>query len=136
MTGRRFKSPDLQRSYDRYIGREPRRIAAYEAELADAEVGMMVRELRRQEGLTQSQLAARIGTTATAISRIESADYAGHSLAMLRRVAGAVGKKVVVRFVPESGRRGRTTRGADRQRRTGSTSRVARAKAGHARRTA
>ena len=102
MTGRRFKSPDLQRSYDRSVGRDPGRIRAYEEALADAEVGMMVHELRIFEGLTQAQLAERIGTTASAISRVESADYRGHSLAMLRRIAGAVGRKVAILFLPES----------------------------------
>jgi hypothetical protein len=34
------------------------------------------------------------------ICRLEDADYDGHSLAMLRRVAAAVGKRVEVRFVP------------------------------------
>jgi ribosome-binding protein aMBF1 (putative translation factor) len=105
MTRRRFRSPDLQRSYDRHVGRNPKRVAAYEKAAADAEVGLMVRELRLQEGLTQAQLAGRIGTTATAISRLESADYTGHSLAILRRVAGAVGKSVAIRFVPERDRK-------------------------------
>jgi transcriptional regulator with XRE-family HTH domain len=98
---RRFKSPDLQRTYDRSVGRDPGRIGEYEEALADAEVGMMVHELRILEGLTQAQLARRIGTTASAISRVESADYRGHSLAMLRRIAGAVGRKVTILFLPE-----------------------------------
>lgn len=100
MVRRRFKSPDLQRTYDRSIGRDPERIGAYEEALADAEVGMMVHDLRISEGLTQAQLARRIGTTASAISRVESADYRGHSLAMLRRIAASVGMQVVVRFAP------------------------------------
>jgi transcriptional regulator with XRE-family HTH domain len=104
MASRRFKSPDLQRTYDRSVGVDPGRIRAYEEALADAEVGMMVHELRTLEGLTQAQLAERIGTTASAISRVESADYRGHSLAMLRRIAGAVGKKVAILFLPENGK--------------------------------
>ena len=104
MPRRRFKSPDLQRTYDKSVGREPKRIGAYEEALADAEVGMMVHELRVFEGLTQAELARRIGTTASAISRIESADYRGHSLAMLRRIAGALGKKVAILFLPEDGK--------------------------------
>jgi transcriptional regulator with XRE-family HTH domain len=101
MPRRRIKSPDLQRTYDKSVGRDPKRIATYEEALADAEVGMMVHELRVFEGLTQAELARRIGTTASAISRIESADYRGHSLAMLRRIAGALGKKVAILFLPE-----------------------------------
>jgi hypothetical protein len=41
-----------------------------------------------------------VGTSSSVISRLEDAEYRGHSLAMLRRIADAVGMKVVVRFVP------------------------------------
>ena len=67
---------------------------------ADADVSMMVYALRTAAGLTQTGLARRVGTTASAISRLEDAEYTGHSLAMLRRIAEAVGMKVVVRFAP------------------------------------
>jgi transcriptional regulator with XRE-family HTH domain len=67
---------------------------------ADADVSMMVYALRTAAGLTQTGLARHVGTTASAISRLENAEYTGHSLAMLRRIAEAVGMKVVVRFAP------------------------------------
>ena len=51
----------------------------------------LVHDLRTQAGLTQKELAARIGTTPSVISRLEDADYGGHSLSMLRRIAAAVG---------------------------------------------
>ncbi len=35
------------------------------------------------------------------ISRLEDADYDGHSVSLLRRVAEAVGKRVEIRFVPK-----------------------------------
>ena len=112
MQCRRFASPDLQRTYDRLVGADPTRIRAYEEALADAEVGQMVHDLRVAEGLTQGELARRIGTTASAISRVESADYRGHSLAMLRRIAGAVGQRVVILFLPGNARAdSRRTRG-------------------------
>jgi transcriptional regulator with XRE-family HTH domain len=50
-------------------------------------------------GLTQGELAKLIGTTASVISRLEDADYEGHSLAMLRRIAAALNKRVEIRFV-------------------------------------
>jgi transcriptional regulator with XRE-family HTH domain len=67
---------------------------------ADSEVSMMVYALRRAAGLTQAALAKRIGTTTSVVSRIEDAEYRGHSTAILRRIAEALGMKVVVRFVP------------------------------------
>jgi transcriptional regulator with XRE-family HTH domain len=46
------------------------------------------------------ELADRVATTASVISRIEDDDYEGHSLAMLRRIAAALSKRVEIRFVP------------------------------------
>jgi hypothetical protein len=46
------------------------------------------------------ELDDRVGTTASVISRLEDDDYAGHSLAMLRRIATALNKRVEIRFVP------------------------------------
>lgn len=58
---------------------------------------------RTAAGLTQAQVAARIGTTQSAVARLESAD-AKHSpsIATLRRYARAVGCRIEVRFVKEA----------------------------------
>lgn len=97
---KRFKSPALQFAYDRYIGKDPARAASFEEELAGAAIAGQVHRLRTRAGLSQRQLAARVGTTASVICRLEDADYEGHSLAMLRRIAAALNKRVEVRFVP------------------------------------
>ena len=67
---------------------------------ANDEIGRKVFELRTKAGLTQAKLAQMIGTTASVISRLEDADYDGHSLTMLRRIAAALNRKVEIRFVP------------------------------------
>ncbi|PYT31567.1 MAG: hypothetical protein DMG57_04760 [Acidobacteria bacterium] len=41
-----------------------------------------------------------MGTTASVICRLEDADYEGHSLAMLRRIGGALNQRVEIRFIP------------------------------------
>ena len=56
---------------------------------------------RKQAGLTQAQLAEAVGTKQQVISLLESADYEGHSLSMLERIAKALHSKVEIRFVPE-----------------------------------
>lgn len=56
--------------------------------------------LRTAAGLTQEELAKLTGTTRSVISRLEAAEYAGHSVSMLNRVASALGHRVEVRFVP------------------------------------
>jgi predicted transcriptional regulator len=49
--------------------------------------------------LTQTELARLVGTTQSVIARLEDADYQGHSLSMLSRVARALNKRVDIRFV-------------------------------------
>lgn len=84
----------------RFFKGQPERLKVLEAARADDEVARKIFDLRTKAGLTQAQLAKLIGTTASVISRLEDADYKGHSLAMLRRIAAALNKRVEIRFVP------------------------------------
>ena len=76
----------------------------YEQESANLEVARKLYELRTRAGLTQRQLAKLVGTSPSAICRLEDADYEGHSLSMLRRIAEALSKRVEIRFVPQRGK--------------------------------
>ena len=78
--------------------------ALYQEETANLEVARKIYDLRTSAGLTQRQLAKRVGTTASVICRLEDADYEGHSLPMLRRIANALNKRLELRFVPASRR--------------------------------
>ena len=95
----RFESRSLKYAYDRYVGKDPNKAQAFEEELANADVARTIYMLRSKAGLTQKELAKHVGTTPSVISRLEDADYGGHSLAMLRRVASALDKRVEIRFV-------------------------------------
>ncbi len=81
-----------------YEGRRQRMAELAEAEANDT-VARKIHELRKRAGLTQEQLAKKVGTTTSVICRLEDADYQGHSLAMLKRIAGALNKRVELRFV-------------------------------------
>ena len=78
---------------------KPARLKNLEEARANEEIARKIQELRTAAALTQTQLAKRIGTTASVICRLEDADYEGHSLAMLRRVAGALNQRVEIRFI-------------------------------------
>jgi ribosome-binding protein aMBF1 (putative translation factor) len=78
----------------------PKMLTLLEEERANAAIARMIYELRAGARLTQRELAQRVRTTASVISRLEDADYAGHSLAMLRRIASAMNQHVEIRFVP------------------------------------
>ncbi|MCH9002293.1 MAG: XRE family transcriptional regulator [Planctomycetes bacterium] len=95
-----FKSKSLQAAYDRYIGNDPEQQQAFEEALADYDVARKIYDLRTKAGFSQRELARRIGTTASVICQLEDADYQGHSLLMLRRIAASLGKRVEIRFVP------------------------------------
>jgi DNA-binding XRE family transcriptional regulator len=84
----------------RYFKGNPERIAELEEERANAEVARKIHELREAAGMTQAQLAKLVGTTPSVICRLEDADYEGHSLSMLRRIAASLNKRVEIRFVP------------------------------------
>ena len=66
---------------------------------------------RTESGLTQAQVAKRIGTTQSAVARLESS-LGKHSPSMstLKRYASALGYKVQVRLVKERGLTSRSTR--------------------------
>ena len=74
-------------------------LATLEEERANAEIARSIYKLRTDAGLSQRELAKLVGTSASAICRLEDADYEGHSLGMLRRIAAALNKRVEIRFV-------------------------------------
>lgn len=63
----------------------------------DAEVRDLVISARSAANLTQKQLAQRSGVSQANISKIENGNYQP-SLSTLKRIAGALGKRLVVSF--------------------------------------
>ena len=100
-TGRKKMTSDALAIIDKrfFAGRKDLR-TRYEEETANLDVARKIYDLRMQAGLTQAQLAKLVGTTRSAISRLEDADYDGHSLSMLRRIAAALNKRIDIRFLP------------------------------------
>ena len=80
----------------RYIGDDADRKTSLQEERVNAEVARMIYELRKEAGLKQKDLAELIGTTQSVISRLEDADYNGHSLSMLSRIAKALNRRLAV----------------------------------------
>jgi ribosome-binding protein aMBF1 (putative translation factor) len=79
----------------------PSRIAEREETGREMALGMKIRQIREEAGWTQQQLAEKIGTQPSAISRIEDADYDHHTVSLLERVAQALGMELVVGFQPK-----------------------------------
>ena len=67
------------------------------------EIARQVIRLRMDQGLSQADLASRIGTTKSAVSRLESGQHAPN-VETLRKIAHAFGGKLVIGFdVPAAG---------------------------------
>ncbi len=72
----------------------------FETEYEKLSIGEQLVRLRMMASLTQAQLAKKLGTTASAISRYESAEYDRYELRTLRRIAEACGGRLQLRFEP------------------------------------
>lgn len=64
---------------------------AFDCTVRQIDLALLVREMREDAGLTQAELAKKVGTTQSVVARLEGAEYAGHSLTMLERIATACG---------------------------------------------
>ena len=94
---RALARPGVRRVYDGL---------AEEFELLDE-----ILKARAAAGLTQAEVAARIGTTQSAVARLESAiGKHSPSIATLQRYASALGFRLQVRLVKEEGLTTRSTR--------------------------
>jgi DNA-binding XRE family transcriptional regulator len=98
---RKKKTTDaIEIIHERYFRGKSGMLAMLEEARVNDDIARKIYDLRTAAGLTQRQLAKLVGTTASVICRLEDADYEGHSLAMLNRIAAALNKRVKIEFVP------------------------------------
>jgi ribosome-binding protein aMBF1 (putative translation factor) len=90
---------------EKVTGKDP----VLRSEIANARINLrvarMIHDSRIKAGLSQRQLADLIGSKQPVIARLEDADYEGHSLSMLQRIAEALEQRLELRFVPSTKRR-------------------------------
>jgi len=80
--------------------RDPEFVAAMREMEPEFQAAREVLRLRLAKGLTQEELAERVGTQQASISRLERAAYKPN-LGFLQRVAEALGARVEIRLVPK-----------------------------------
>lgn len=73
--------------------RDPEFAAGFEESYREFEIGVLLKTAREEAGLTQEELAHRIGTKKTAISRLEN-HAEDIKLSTLRKVTHALGKRL------------------------------------------
>ena len=84
----------------RITGKDARLRESIRRQKLNVVVAEMIYEARTAAGLSQARLARLVGTTQSVISRLEDADYEGHSLSMLQRIAAALHRRLELRMVP------------------------------------
>jgi predicted transcriptional regulator len=94
------KTKDALKIINRMVGHDKGLRDLIAEETINVHVARMIYDARNKAGLTQKELAKLVGTTQSVIARlVEDADYDGHSLNMLNRIAAALNKRVDVRFL-------------------------------------
>ena len=97
------KTRDANRIIDDVTGDDEELQQMIADETVNAEVARLIYASRKMAGLTQTELAKLIGSKQSVIARLEDADYEGHSLTMLQRIAIALNQRVEINFVPVEG---------------------------------
>jgi DNA-binding XRE family transcriptional regulator len=75
-------------------------LKGFEEEIEKLSIGERLLRLRVTAGLTQAEVAKKIGTTASAISRYENAEYDRYEIKTLRRIVEACGGKFQIMMEP------------------------------------
>ena len=96
MRNRKTISDAVTILHQRYVGNDRERKASMEEERVNAEVARIIYDLRTKGNLSQKELAGLVGTSQSVISRLEDADYGGHSLNMLVRIASVLDSRLTV----------------------------------------
>ena len=91
---------DAVKILDGMVGDDREMQAMLEEEREKLRVARMIYDARAAAGLTQEELAARVGTRPWVIARLEDADYDGNMLDMLARIARCLDQRVEARLVP------------------------------------
>ena len=94
------KTKDAIEILDRLTGDDEELRDLIEKETINTEVAALIYNARTAAGLTQKQLADLVGTKQPNIARLEDADYQGHSLSMLQRIAKSLNRRLDISLKP------------------------------------
>lgn len=72
----------------------------FQEEYVKLSIGEQLADLRMRSNMTQSAVAKKVGTTASAISRYENAEYDRYELQTLRKIVEACGGKIDIIVAP------------------------------------
>lgn len=96
------KTTNGMKIIDSIIGNDQELRDLCEQASINSHVAQLIYDARTEAELSQAELANLIGTTQSVISRLEDADYEGHSLSMLNRIAQALNREVKIYLEPSN----------------------------------
>jgi len=88
---------DLQKYIKKRKARDPEFANSFDSGYEQFKIGVMLKQARQEAGFTQEELAARLHTKKTAISRIEN-HAEDIKLSTLERFAEAIGKRLTLKI--------------------------------------
>ena len=88
---------DLQKYIKKRKARDPEFAKNFDSGYEQFKIGVMLKQARQEAGFTQEELAARLHTKKTAISRIEN-HAEDIKLSTLERFAEAIGKRLTLKI--------------------------------------
>lgn len=96
------KTTDLLEIIKKRYGIDPRTDERIQQWAQVYHISQLIYDARQAAGLSQQQLAEKIGESLEVVESLEAADYEGDAMAMLRKVADALGQQVEIRLVPNA----------------------------------
>ena len=94
------KTKDAIEILDRLTGDDEELRDLIEKETINSAIAALIYRARKAAGLTQKELADLVGAKQPNIARLEDADYQGHSLSMLQRIAESLNQRLDISFKP------------------------------------
>jgi len=95
MNSHKKRKDDFERHLENHLA-DPEFAKTYHEEREKLNIAMKIAELRVKRGLSQQELAKKLQTTQSVVSRLESSGYENYSIKTLRKVASALRAELVV----------------------------------------
>ncbi len=84
------------------LEQDPIREQIYYDELLKARIAVEICQYRNKRGLTQEELAKKIGSTQPSIARMENISYGQYSIKTLKKLADALDLELIIGFKEKS----------------------------------
>ncbi len=101
MKTRKHAEATVEAHFQRQM-KDPKFRRLYEKESRKVRLGYVINQLRNKAGLTQAELALRVGVTQGQIAKLETAETRNYEINTLKKIAAALHKVLVIGFAEET----------------------------------